>query len=101
MSYHSIQLQGRFALTNGQIVLPQEIVVGKAMIIDDGRIAGIDQVATLGGEMAQFDVGGRLITPGLIDLHIHGALGHTFNEPTAEAFATITEENVKRGVTAL
>lgn len=101
MSHHSIQPQGRFALTNGQIVLPQEIVVGKAAIIDDGKIAGIDQAATLGSEMAQFDVGGRLITPGLIDLHIHGALGHTFNEPTAAAFATITEENVKRGVTAL
>ncbi|MEJ2750865.1 MAG: N-acetylglucosamine-6-phosphate deacetylase, partial [Anaerolineae bacterium] len=36
-----------------------------------------------------------------IDIHTHGALGHTFNEPTAEAFGAITAENARRGVTAL
>jgi N-acetylglucosamine-6-phosphate deacetylase len=47
------------------------------------------------------DAGGRLITPGLIDIHIHGAVGRTFNEPDAAAFAAVTEEAARRGVTAL
>lgn len=91
----------RLALTNGRIVLPYEIISGKAVIIGAGKIIGIDTPATLGSETVQLDVGGRLITPGLIDLHIHGALGHTFNEPTSDAFATITVENARRGVTGL
>ena len=32
---------------------------------------------------------------------MHGAVGHTFNEPTAEAFGTITAETARRGITAL
>jgi N-acetylglucosamine-6-phosphate deacetylase len=38
---------------------------------------------------------------GLIDIHTHGALGHTFNEPTVEAFETICAENAHNGVTSL
>lgn len=91
----------RLALVNGRIVLPCEVVSGKAVIIEAGKIIGLDDPATLGGETVRLDVGGRLITPGLIDLHIHGALGHTFNEPTPNAFTTITVENARRGVTGL
>jgi N-acetylglucosamine-6-phosphate deacetylase len=95
------QPAGRFALTNGRIVLPQKLVTGQALVVSDGKIAGLAELDELGADVEQIDVGGRYITPGLIDLHIHGALGHTFNEPTPEAFAAITQENARRGVTAL
>ena len=95
------QPRGRFALTNGRVVLPNEVVTGQAVVVEGDKIAGIADVGSFGSEVETIDAGGRLITPGLIDLHTHGALGHTFNEPTAEAFAVITEENARRGVTAL
>jgi len=47
------------------------------------------------------DVGGRYLAPGLIDIHTHGGLGHIFNEASTEAFEIITQENARRGVTAL
>ncbi len=65
------------------------------------KIVGIANADSLGTDTERIDVGGRYITPGLIDIHTHGALGHTFNEPDAKAFATITEENVRRGVTSV
>jgi N-acetylglucosamine-6-phosphate deacetylase len=95
------QPKGRFALTNGRVILPQEIVTGKAVVVEGKKIVGITDADSLGAEMEKIDVGGRYITPGLMDIHVHGALDHTFNEPDAEAFATITEENVRRGVTSL
>jgi N-acetylglucosamine-6-phosphate deacetylase len=91
----------RFALVNGRVVMPESVVQGKALIVEDGTIAGIVAVAELSGDMQTIDVHGRLITPGLIDIHTHGALGHTFNEPTAEAFRVITRENARRGITSL
>lgn len=94
-------LPTRFALVNGRIVLPTAIVMGQALLIDNGHIVDIVPVAALDHDLPQIDVGGRLISPGLIDIHIHGARGHSFNEPTAEAFATITRENARRGVTSL
>ena len=95
------QPTGRFALTNGRIVLPGEIVAGNAVVVDGETIAGIVDVGSLSAGVQQIDVGGRYIAPGLIDIHVHGARGHTFNEPAAVAFATITEEHATRGVTGL
>jgi N-acetylglucosamine-6-phosphate deacetylase len=83
------------------VITPQEVVVGRAVIVEEGKILGIDHVDSLGSEGERIDVGGRYITPGLIDIHTHGAVGHTFNEPTEEAFAAITAENVRRGVTSM
>jgi len=91
----------RFALTNGRVVLPTEIVTDKAVVVEDNKILDVIHVASLGSGVQQIDVGGRYITPGLIDIHIHGAVGYTFNEPTAEAYAAITQETVARGLTAL
>lgn len=95
------QPRGRFALINGRIILPHEVVTGQALVVERGTILGLAEPDALGSEVQRIDVGGRLIAPGLIDIHQHGALGHTFNEPTAEAFAVITAENARRGVTLL
>jgi len=95
------QPKGRFALTNGRVILPQEIVTGKAVVVEGKKIVGIVEADSLGAEVEKIDMGGRYIAPGLIDIHTHGALDHTFNEPTVEAFASITKENVTRGITSL
>jgi N-acetylglucosamine-6-phosphate deacetylase len=91
----------RLALVNGRVVLPHAVAQNQAVIVEDGKIAGVVDTGALGADVERLDVGGRFITPGLIDLHTHGALGHTFNEPTVEAFGVITQENARRGVTGL
>jgi N-acetylglucosamine-6-phosphate deacetylase len=99
---HTIdQPRGRFALVNGRTILPNAIVGGQAVVVENGRITRVDAVGALESDIPQIDVGGRYISPGLIDIHTHGALGHTFNEPTAEAFGAICSEDATRGVTAL
>ncbi len=97
-------LDGRtpnLALINGRIVLPDRIVTDRALLVADGRITGLARPGDLGADTPAFDAGGRWIAPGLVDIHIHGALRHTFNEPDAAAWATITAENLRRGTTAL
>lgn len=91
----------KLALLNGQIVLPDQIITDQAVIIDGKTIAGIAPLTELGSEITRLDVGGRIIAPGLIDIHTHGALGHNFNEATPAAFAAITGEQARRGVTSL
>lgn len=98
---NSQQYPNRFALINGRVILPHAIAAGKALIIAAGKIAAIADAGDLGDEIERVDVGGRLISPGLIDIHTHGALGHTFNEASTEAFAVITRKNARGGVTAL
>src|SRR5262245_45926241 len=95
------QPQGRIALAGGRVILPDQVVGGQAVVVEGDTIGDIVPVGELDANVAIVDVGGRYIAPGLIDIHTHGALGHTFNEPTTEAFATIATANAAHGVTAL
>jgi N-acetylglucosamine-6-phosphate deacetylase len=95
------QPEGLFALTDGRVILPTEIVADQAVVIEGDQILEVTEHQFLGTGIQRIEVGGRYIAPGLIDIHIHGAMGHTFNEPTPEAFASITRETVARGLTAL
>ncbi|MEI6875964.1 MAG: amidohydrolase family protein [Spirochaetota bacterium] len=89
------------ALGGGRIALPDRIVEGKALLVEGGCIAGIQAEAELGIGIERVDVGGRLIAPGLVDMHTHGALGHAFDERDEAAWGLITSENARRGVTSL
>ncbi|MDQ1300256.1 MAG: N-acetylglucosamine-6-phosphate deacetylase [Chloroflexota bacterium] len=91
----------RVALTNGRIALPDRLVMGQAVVIEGDTILGLAAADDLGDEIERLDVGGRLIAPGLIDIHTHGALGHSFNERDVAAWTTILRENARRGVTSL
>ncbi|MEZ4679064.1 MAG: N-acetylglucosamine-6-phosphate deacetylase [Caldilineaceae bacterium] len=90
-----------YALTNGTVVLPDQLVYDQAVVIEDGKVTALCHELELAAPVERIDVGGRLICPGLIDIHIHGAQGHTFNEPTEVAFRTITETTARNGVTSL
>ncbi len=89
------------ALIKGRIVRADRIETDRAVIVGDGRILEIVDVDRLGSQVPTLDVGGRLIAPGLIDIHTHGAYGYTFNDPAPEAYATITWQQAQHGITSL
>lgn len=94
-------MQNYTALSNARLILPDRILEGQTLVLQDDRIAGLAGPEDLGSETAILDMGGRLITPGLVDIHTHGGQGHTFNEPTAEAFGLILDMNARAGVTSV
>ncbi|MCC6166753.1 MAG: N-acetylglucosamine-6-phosphate deacetylase [Caldilineaceae bacterium] len=89
------------AIYNGRVVLPDRVVEDRALLVDGGRIAGLRAIDQLPAECALMDARGGWVTPGLVDLHIHGAVGHTFNEGTPAAFGAITRACAGAGVTSL
>lgn len=89
------------AITRGRVILPHEIITGKAVLIAQGTFLTFEPEEGLGTEDDCFDAGRRYVAPGLVDIHAHGALGRAFNEPVEEAWQIITAENARRGVTSL
>lgn len=89
------------ALTNGRVILPDQVINDVAVIIEGTCVRGLAAPGDLGSDMERIDVEGRYISPGLIDIHTHGALDRAFNDNTEVAFATITEANLHHGVTAI
>ncbi|MDX9864227.1 MAG: N-acetylglucosamine-6-phosphate deacetylase [Anaerolineaceae bacterium] len=67
---------------NGSIYTPQEMIENGVVIVDDhGKIAyvGSKQNAPL-TEGQHINLAGRILAPGLIDIHVHGGNGVTFGD---------------------
>jgi len=47
------------------------------------------------------DAGGRVLCPGLIDLHVHGGNGADFMQGTPQAFATAGRAHLRHGTTTM
>jgi enamidase len=61
-------------IASGDLARP--VLEGDAILIRDGRIAGVGRAGELGEAAATWDVDGMTVTPGLIDAHSHPVLGN-------------------------
>jgi len=80
--------------------MPSGVARGATVLVEDGRIVGVSGAPVPHGFQA-VDVEGRLVTPGLIDLHIHGAMGTTFLQSEARVYERIADELPRHGVTSI
>ncbi len=64
-------------LKNGQVFTAQGRFMNADVEICDGRIAQVAPAGTLEGDEV-IDAAGKYVTPGFVDIHIHGAAGADF-----------------------
>ena len=71
----------RYALTDVQVVdvVAGVLIAGKAVVVEDGKISAIVDEAKLESGLRQISLGGRYLSPGLIDCHAHCFVGQ-FND---------------------
>jgi len=86
------------AIVNGKIILKDRIVEGNALLYSD-VIEGIIPVDDVPVDAEIIDAGGGYVSPGLIDMHIHGYLGKDVCDGEEESIRTISAGLVKNGVT--
>ena len=87
------------AIVNGQIILPDSIVTGSALLFDQ-TIQGIVPMAEVPAGAEIIDARGGYVAPGLIDIHIHGYLGEDVSDGSEQGLLTMAEGIAKNGVTA-
>lgn len=85
------------ALINGKVIL-EGAIVDKAVIIDEGKIKAVTGEVPKG--VPVFDCGGLYVSPGFIDIHIHGYNGSDTMDGNFEALDNISMSLVKNGVTS-
>lgn len=93
----------RLIISNGKIILPTSIVTNKVVICRNNKIEQIvpDELFVPHPDDLQIDAGQQYISPGFIDMHVHGGGGHDFMDGTIEAFLGIAETHAKYGTTAM
>jgi N-acetylglucosamine-6-phosphate deacetylase len=93
---------------NGSIVLPGRVIQPGVLICESDRIQQIipeeqfdEKSIAEDGQLERVDLRGGYLTPGLIDLHVHGGDGADFMDGTREAFVTVCRAHLRHGTTTL
>ena len=89
-------------LINGRIITHDRIIIAGQVYIEDGKIVdyGAGKIHIEAGTEV-IDVQNRFISPGFIDIHIHGGGGYDFMDASVEAFLGVAETHIKYGTTSI
>ena len=88
------------ALSGADVVLPDRVVRGGSIVIDEGRIAAIEPRAIdAAAGRTVVDLSNHTIAPGFVDVHVHGIEGIDVLDG-ADAVADVASRLPKYGVTA-
>lgn len=86
------------AIINGKIILKDKIIEDKAILYSD-IIEGIVSLGDIPSNAEIIDAKCGYVSPGLIDLHIHGYLGKDVCDGEEESIRTISKGLLANGVT--
>jgi len=94
---------GRFAVENARLVTPETVIEDGHLVVEGDRIASVGPGAAPTDDPA-LDLAGRIVVPGLIDLHGDDIDRHCAPRPEASvepetARVTCERENVAAGIT--
>src|SRR5690242_20453602 len=87
-------------LTNARLIFPEGIRDGLEVVVADTKIAAICEQRR-SGRKDVVDLGENYLSPGFVDLHVHGGLGRDTMESFAEAFRVICGFHASGGTTSL
>ncbi|MEV6964258.1 hypothetical protein AB0M47_04005 [Hamadaea sp. NPDC051192] len=91
----------RMAFVGARLIAGTQVHHDRAVLIENGVIAGLPPHRDVPAGVRRIDLAGRYLSPGLIDLHAHGAAGHSFDETDPAAYDAILAGHARFGVTGL
>jgi N-acetylglucosamine-6-phosphate deacetylase len=92
-----VEVKEMKAIVNGKIILPTEVVEGKVLVFGK-KVQGLMDQAPMEAEV--IDAKGAYVSPGFVDVHIHGSGGHDTMEGSREALEAMSRKVIADGVTS-
>ncbi|RFT15244.1 MAG: N-acetylglucosamine-6-phosphate deacetylase NagA [Candidatus Saccharicenans subterraneus] len=90
------------AIIKGNLILPDRVIEKGELVIEGGLIKEVREEGR-GRELPSADVhdySGHWVSPGLVDVHLHGALGHEVMDAEVAGLKKIAGHQAACGVTA-
>jgi N-acetylglucosamine-6-phosphate deacetylase len=91
-----------FVIINGTLITESSLVPRVNIHVKDGKVKKIlGFEASVGRDVVKLDVKGAYVSPGFVDLHVHGSGGYDSTDATVTALTGMREALVPYGVTTL
>ena len=91
----------KIKISNGTVLTPFRAIKNGTVVVEEGKIIGVHEGFVDVPDAEVIDAQGRYISPGFIDIHVHGGGGADFMDGNEEAFLTIAQLHARFGTTAL
>lgn len=88
-------------IKNGTVITPYRQLPNGSVVIEDGKIVGVHDRPVEIPDAEVIDAAGNYISPGFIDIHVHGGGGADFMDGTLEAFLQIAKTHAQYGTTSM
>lgn len=86
-------------IKNGKLLTESGIVEGQSLYYEDGKILAVTEKELPGDEV--IDAEGRYVSPGFIDIHVHGGGGSDFMDGGTQAIVTAANFHLQYGTTSI
>jgi len=86
---------------NGKIVTPFKIIEGGCILVIGNTIAEVGEKNIEVENAIEIDAKGKYVSPGFIDIHVHGGGGHDFMDADENAFLKIAETHAQYGTVSM
>ncbi len=94
-------MEKKLKITNGRILTPFRIIPNGTVVVTDNKITGIMEGNVDIPGAFEIDAQGQYISPGFIDIHVHGGGGSDFMDGTVGAFLKVAETHAHYGTTSM
>ncbi len=92
----------RTLFTNVTAILPDRLMEEANVLCVDGIIMSVSRrKPRLGADTGVVDGHGAYLSPGFIDIHVHGGVGADFMDGTEDAMRTVCRAHAQHGTTTL
>jgi N-acetylglucosamine-6-phosphate deacetylase len=93
--------QKRLKIYNGKIITPAGIIPEGCVLISGDTITEVAEGNIPFKAAVEINAGGNYVSPGFIDIHVHGGGGSDFMDGTVEAFLEIAATHARYGTTSM
>jgi N-acetylglucosamine-6-phosphate deacetylase len=88
-------------IIHGRVITPAGVIEDGSVLISDDKIEAIRTHNDPAPDAELIDAHGQYISPGFIDIHVHGGGGFDFMDATTQAFLGIAATHARYGTTAM
>lgn len=94
-------MTSQLAIVNGTVILEDALLEDAHVLCEDDRIVRVAQGQRVPKAAKVVDAGGGFISPGFVDIHVHGGNGADFMDGTVAAVQTACLAHAKHGTTTI